>query len=433
MRHLSREVFNFFMKNFFLTKKSLSCLLMVSLVPTVFFSCQKVEEAVAQMTPAKTLYVATGACNSGSGITTYTSTTATRTIERFSTVTGASLGSLFDYASVQSGMPGLTYPAGVIDSGSKLYLLNEGGASLRSVILVPKASAYSYSTIVANNALALSSVLNGFTFDDQGSVLISKTAGIEKFNSSSTRLTASGSAWVINPGAACAATPANTTSVLTVPTSGGVTGHVIIANQGATSGTNRLSAIFGGTGYINTSNCLASAQINSTTHSKASNLVSGTIVFPATGTSPTSMAYVPFSSGTVIAKLLVTYSNNQTNNSVSGSVTTLNHGIVAWDVNQPTPATLTLTNPMVLVEDHNVVFAASAIAYDASSNSVYVAVGGVLGSINQTTGGLGYNIEKFSLDMTNASTTGPRLTRVSPTFILGGYNTKCISGMTIGL
>lgn len=404
---------------------------LVFLVGGYLSACQPDEELVSDsLTP--TLYVATGVCNSGNGVTTYTSVTATKTIERFNSLTGASLGTLFDYNSVQSGLPAQTYPVGIHNLGSSLYVLNEGGTTGRSVITVPKSSAYSYSTYIAANATTFATVLNGFYFDDEGSVLISETTGVEKFNSTPTRLLANGGAWATVLGGSCTGGALGTSAVLTMSASGSAKGHLIISNQGATAASKRLSIVDGNTGYIGASSCLSGVQIDSVTHTKAANLTSGTIAFVATGTSPTSMVFVPHTSGTVVGKLLVSYSNNQTSNPVAGSVITLNHGIVSWDVSQPTADTAALSNPVVLFADHTVVFAVSAMAYDSTTRSLYVAVGGVLASANQASTGLGYNIEKFSLDMTNADTTGPELTRENSTFILGGSNTRCINSMDIG-
>ena len=400
---------------------------------TNLFSCQKAEDEFSSLASTDTnlLYVSTGVCNSGPGMITYTSATATRTIERFAASNGASQGPLFDYSSALSGMSSLISPVAIRNNGTHLYVLNEGGTGQRTLTSVPKDNPYAYTTIIANNNSAFTGALSNFSVDDEGSFLISKSTGIEKFNSNSARLTASGAAWVSAPGGACATATTSMSAVLTLPSSSGIIGHVIFSHQGITSSTNRIGIVYGSTGYINTSNCLAGAQINTVTHTKATNLASGSIAFGATSTSPSSMVYIPYTSGTVVGKLLVSYSNSQTSNPVSGVVTTLNHGIVAWDVSQASASVATLSNPIVLTEDHNKVFAVSAMAYDATTSSLYIAVGGNLGSANQSS--VGYNIEKYTLNLTNAATTGPTLTRAtSAPFILGGSNTKCISGLAVG-
>ncbi|MES2802542.1 MAG: hypothetical protein V4654_08635 [Bdellovibrionota bacterium] len=412
-----------------------SNILILTLSLINLFSCQKAEDELASFLASDSdnsvLYISTGVCNSGQGMITYTSATATRTIESFSTSNGASQGQLFDYSSAISGMPALMSPVSLYNSGDYLYTLNDGGSGQRTLIKIPKSDPYSYTTIIANNSAAFTGRLWSFTIDDEGSFLISKSTGIEKFNSIASRLTASGSAWINAPAGNCGTATTSMTSVITLPTSSGVTGHVMFAHQGATSATNRIGIVYGGTGYINTSNCLAGAQISAVTHTKAPNLASGTVAFNATGTSPSAMVFVPYSSGTVVGKLLVSYSNGQTYNSVSGTATTLNHGIVAWDVSRSSPSAAALSNPVVLVEDHNKVYAVSAMTYDSTTSSLYIAVGGSLGSANQS--GSGYNIEKYTLDLTNAATTGPTLIRASSApFILGGSNTKCISGLAIG-
>ena len=105
-----------------------------------------------------------------------------------------------------------------------------------------------------------------------------------------------------------------------------------------------------------------------------------------------------------------------------------------WDVTEAADTTaataVTFTNPVIVWRDDSVVFAPSAIAYDSTDNSIYVAVGADIGVVNQTTRNYGYNIEKFTLNMST-----PSLTRVSTNnkpFIIGNAYTKCISDISIG-
>jgi hypothetical protein len=144
------------------------------------------------------------------------------------------------------------------------------------------------------------------------------------------------------------------------------------------------------------------------------------------------MVLIPFSSGTIKAKLIVSYANSQTSNNNAG-VYNLNHGIVAWDVSETSASAATLTNPVVIYDNTTHIFGISAMAYDSETKSLYVATAGDPGAINQTTNGYGYNVQKFTLDL--SKTTGPELSLVMPNnlpFIRGGANTKCISAMALG-
>ena len=405
----------------------------VLILLAAFSGCSKSSDDAVAVESPKTLYISTGSCNSGQGITTYT-TTATRTIERYLTSNGANLGYLLDY-NYSGAFVALTHPKNLIDNGSSLLVLNENATttSERRVIKVSKTAPLDYTNYFAN-ATAFSGIMNGMSMDSEGSLIVGKTTAIEKVSSNQVRLLAGANPWVNAPGGTCATATTAMSSVVTLPpVSAGVPGKIVFAHQGATAALNRIGLV-AGTGYFVAADCANGVQISSVTHTKAANLVSGTVAFNANSTAPTSMVFIPYSSGTVTGKLIVSYANAQTSNNAAGTYN-LNHGIVSWDIDETTSVAGTLTNPVVLYDNTSYLFGISALAYDSVTQMLYVATAGDPGAVNQTTNGYGYNVEKFSVSFTNAKTTGLELTRVSTNnqpFVRGGANTKCINSMALG-
>lgn len=408
------------------------CLLSLFLTTSLFSCSKKEEDTVASLISTNNkLYVSTGICNSGTGLTTYT-TTATRTLESYQLETGIHLGTLLDY-NFSGTFAAATHPKNILDNGDNLFVLNENSTSTseRKIIKVPKANPLSYSNYYLNSTV-LSGAMVGLNTDNEGSLLISKTTAIEKINTTPIRIPAGANPWVNAPAGNCATSTTFISSVVSLPAvSGSSAGKIIFTHQGATAAVNRIG-IISSTGYFSASDCLAGVQISSVTHTKASNLASGTAAFNTNGTSPTSMVLIPYSSGTVTSKLLVSYSNGQTSNNNAGTYT-LNHGLVMWDVNEPSSTTASLTNPVIVYDNTSFLYGISAMTYDADSGNLYVATSGEPGATNLTTNGYGYNIEKFSLTLSSNGT--PLLNRVTynnQPYIKGGAYTKCISGLAIG-
>lgn len=389
------------------------------------------EEQSSSLAGAKKLYVSTGSCNSGTGITTYT-TTATRTLEEYDIESSEHTATLLDYNAAGT-FVAATHPKSIVNDGSSLYILNENATTVseRKVILVPKSAPFSFATYYTNPTVLNGIVLSLFK-DEEGSMLISKSTAIEKISVSPIRLPAGANPWVNAPGGSCATSTTMVSSVLALPKYAGTsTGKVAFAHQGATAALNRIGLI-SYTGYFAASDCLSGVQISSVTHTKAANLAPATVAFNATGTSPTAMVFIPFPNGTKTGKLLVAYSNGQTSNNAAGTYN-LNHGLVMWDVDESSATAASLSNPVVVFDDSTVLYGISAMAYDSLSGYVYVATAGEPGAVNQTTNGYGYNIEKFAVSI--ASDGSPSLTRSTNSgkpFIKGGANTKCISSLALG-
>jgi len=397
----------------------------------VLSGCVKKKDEESIATGASKLYVATGSCNSGTGITTYT-TTATRTLEEYATEDGTHTATLLDY-NASGTFVSATHPKSIVDNGNSLFVLNENATttSERKVILVPKSAPLSFSNHYSSPTV-LSGIVLSLYKDEEGSLLISKSTAIEKISASPIRLPAGANPWVNAPGGTCATSTTNISTVLALPKyAGAATGKVVFTHQGATAALDRIG-IVSSTGYFATSDCLNGVQISAVSHTKAANLTSGTVAFNATGTSPTAAVFIPHANGTIIGKLLVAYSNGQTSNNAAGTYN-LNHGLVMWDVDETSTTAATLSNPIVVFDDSTVLFGISALTYDPISGYLYVATAGEPGVVNQTTNGYGYNIERFSVafDASHAPTL-TRVTNAGKPFIKGGANTKCISSLALG-
>lgn len=394
-------------------------------------SCSKKEEESSTVKGASKIYVTTGSCNSGVGITTYT-TTATRTLEEYNIETASHVATLLDYNSPGTFVTA-THPRSVVDNGSSLFVLNENATTTaeRKVILVPKSSPLSFASHYANPTVLNGAVTRLFK-DDDGSLLISKSTAIEKINAIPVRLPAGTNPWVSTPGGDCATSTTSISAVLALPKySGASAGKVVYLHQGASAALNRIGMI-SHSGYFSASDCLSGVEISSVTHTKAENLTQETVSFHPNGTSPTSMVFIPFANGTKIGKILVSYSNGQTSNNLTGTYT-LNHGLVMWDVDETGADAATLSNPVVVFDDNTIVFGVSAMAYDPLTGYLYVATAGEPGVVNQTTNAYGYNIEKFSVAIdSNGSPTVTRVSNAGKPFIKGGAHTKCISGLSLG-
>ena len=404
--------------------------------------CQKSEEdpvvpSVVEVIPRK-LYVASGACNSGTGVTTYTlpagAGAASKVITKWDATAGTYEGVFLDF-NTGSFVAG-SGPQQLIDDGDYIYAAVENALAInRAIIKIPKSDPNSYITWYAN-ATTLATILKGFARDADGSIMIGRSTMIEKITAAQARATIGAAAWINAPGGNCATsiTQMNAVSILAPLTAAGYTsGKIIFTHGNNTAATNRI-AIVRDNGYIGLTDCLAGAQTNLAGHVPASNRPARVMAFNALGPQPTSMVYIPLATPTATAtgRLIVTYSAAQVSNSAAG-LYNLNHGIVAWDVLEDAVGGVTLTTaPVVLWDDMSVVYGASAIAYDSTDSSIYVGVGGEPGVAvaAYSTNNVGYNVEKFTYSV--SANTLTRVTVNNRAFIPGNATTKCISGITVG-
>ncbi len=416
-------------RNFVKTMATLTAMALVA-------GCSKSSDSASVAATPKTLYAATGACNAGAGAalkTTYTTTNATKTIEKFNSSNGANTGFLVDFT-VSNFLVDMN-PQTMIDNGSSLFVLMENPTTTteRSILKMPKADPLAYVKYYTN-ATSLSAAMKSLALDIDGSFIVGAQTKLEKINSQPVRVPAGANAWVNAPASTCA-TSATAMSAVAImdPLAPAVNGKIIYAHQGFTGAfgaAQQRLGIIGAGGYTGTTDCVIGVQISAITHTRAASAISSTaIAFNSNGTSPTAMVYIP-SAGNV-GKLIVAYSNDQVGNYVAVTgVYNVNHAIVQWDVADTGALIATLNNPVILYDNTSVTYGISAMAYDASTKSLYVATGGEPGAVNMATNNVGYNIEKFTLD-----TATPLLTRVSTNnqpFIKGAANLKCISSLMLG-
>jgi hypothetical protein len=405
------------------------------------FGCQSAsEDAVSVTTTPKKLYVASGTCYSGSGITTYLAATSSRAVVKYDSETGASLG-VFTDLNVGSNVSVGTVPQDMIDKGDHVLLLTDNSTNFgdRKIFKVNKADSSVYEPYAADPTaftVTPAHIIREMTQDVDGTILFSKSVAIERINTLGVRIAKGGNQAWVNPAGAtgtCANAAATLISGLDVMAPFTLTnqGKIIYLHAGATLLTNRIS-IVQRTGMLttNAADCAGSTPAGgaaTVAHANAPNLT-GPVLMSATGPSMTSMIYIPTPApATTSGKLIVSYSGAV--NTAFDNNTTFNYGIVMWDITETSDTAATVTNPVILWRDHTIVWAPSAMAYDSTDNSLYVAVGGSPGLINQTTQNFGYNIEKFTLDINT-----PLMTRVSPNnqpFVIGNAYTKCISSMML--
>jgi hypothetical protein len=423
-------------------KNNLKFLAALGVLTLGAFSCQKKADDVVA---PKKLYVASGQCYSGSGITTYTAATgASRVVTTWDADTGASNGVFTDLNYATNISTG-TVPQKLIDNGDSVLMLTENGTTFgdRKVWKVLKSNPNAQYGVFVNEPNAFASgaanITRSFGVDVDGTVLMSRSVAIEKLTSVGARIVKGANNPWINPAIAtgtcftAAATQIQAMQLMS-PFSPANQGKVVYIHSGTTAATNRIG-IVQRTGLVSGDGtaCAGSNPVgglSTVPHQNAPNLPAGGTAFVAPGPSVTSMVYIPTPApATTTAKLITSYSaalNTQNSNS---TVLGLNFAIVMWDITETSDTAATVANPVILYKDESIIWGISAMAYNSSDGSLFVAVGGAPSNMDQTANVYGYNIEKFALNINT-----PSLTRVSPNnqpFITGNTNTKCISDMML--
>ncbi len=409
--------------------------------------CPSKSEDASVATAGKKLYVASGACFSGSGITTYAQSATGNSISSYDSVSGAYNGVELAMSQV-SPVDVNTTPVHVINRSSDLLVLTENASQQinRRVLKVPKASPTTYSAFLddgdAFTNLA-THIAKSFAYDStDGSIQFSKTILVEKILPNNVRAVKGGANPWINPVAitgtcfpAIPAAPGIVGLDILSPFSTGVDGKTVMLSAGPVAGvanTNRIFAV-SRTGLTSATpadcNGVTGTGISTVAHINGPGLA-GPISIVAPGANPTAMVKIATSTpGTY--KLIVAYSTQivtQFDNN-----TNFNTGLVMWDMVETSDTLVTFLTPTIIYRNSNVVWAPSALAYDSATSSLYVAVGGAPGVINQTSSNYGYNIEKFTVNLA-AVAPATVLTRIhtdNKPFFTGNQNTKCISSLAI--
>lgn len=425
-----------------------------------FTGCQQPSDDEASIAP-KNLYISSGLCTSGPGVTTYTAATASRAITKWSTTQASTQVSTVIDWNAASGFANSLPQQVILDNiNNKLLILAENATTMteRKIYSVNKDDTAIYNTVVPNTAsapaAAATNIVRNILIDQDGYMTVNRTVAIEKFSPIGAVIPAPTDATAyINPAAATApctqaaissigtVTPAGTYNGISAiaslaPAFGRATGKTLFATMGSAAANNRLSAAsFAGLTSTTVAHCNGGVAITSVVHNLATNLCPDggcTATFDANGVSPTAMIFVqtPAPASTV-GKLIVTYAPSNNAAGTANNTVNLNHGIVMWDVSEDTDTAVTFNNPIVLYNNDQVIVGPSALAYDATTSSLYVAVGPAVRNLNQAAGNQGYNVEKFTLNV-NAATVERVHDGTFKPFITGNSSTKCISSMTIG-
>ncbi|XGC81196.1 hypothetical protein ACES2L_01715 [Bdellovibrio bacteriovorus] len=361
-------------------------------------SCQPtVEETPAsEETPAdneiaatKHLYVTTGLCYSGNGITTFTAATASNLILKLNADTGVKEATMADFWAAPAAA-GDT-PISIMDwDDDNLLVFVRNGATGR-LETMPKVGGVrnTFGTTPAMSTIISSNPANMAKSSD-GGILMIRTGFIEKVTSSGIRLTTPHVN--SNLGATCGTANALLTNIAV-----SATGRIITANAAASPNNRVISVPAAGA----TGSCSAG------------------IAAPAATTYATAMVF-----DKVNSKLIVAY---------AGPTTAANvNSIHAYDFDE---ATGNITNDQVIYDAASfpatysyLLFGISAMTLDEDTNTLYVAT-----AISNATTVVNYAIEKFAYNASKiGSVNAEVLTRSgSVPFYNYGVDTKCISAMSV--
>jgi len=365
-------------------------------------SCQKKDTASAEnsiLSVGTHLLVTAGACYSGAGNTTFTNLTASNIVYSINLQNGNREAILADYNSTPSNYG--DSPVGLIDAGTSFSVLieNTTTTSLRRIESIDKTS-YAR-TIYSGNTTALSAQLRGMIELPDGYYLVSKSSALEKMKSGLNRLMAGAYPWVnlANPPAASGCAPS-----VTLLTASAVlnNGNIVFAH--AAAGASKIG-IVSAQGYSVAGNCLNG----------------GAVIFPPGAAAyPTAMVY-----DSAKNNLLVAYAGNSTATGVNS--------IYVYPVNETTN---TLGAGVAIYDSslfgsgsgwNYLLYGVSAMTLDPSDNSLYVAT-----AITTNTTISNFQILKLKYDSTQIGVANNQvLLPVSNPFYSYGFDTKCISSMTI--
>lgn len=355
-------------------------------------ACQQktpTESDSASTTTGRYLYLATGLCYSGNGITTFSATTASNVVMKLDTTTGQR-EILADYNSAPASS-GDT-PVAVVDwDTDNLLVLVQNGTSGRIESLPRKGGNRSNFGLNPGPATVLATTPRGMVKTPDNGLLILRTGFIEKVNASGIRVGAPYVNSSIN--AACGTTNSFFSSLTVSPNDGR-----IIATHAAASPANRIISL-PSTGLA--TSCVATAS-------------------PQTTTFPVATAF------------------DKTNNKVfvafaSSTSTVDQNSIAVYDYDS---ATGNVSNRQVIYDSflypatyNYLLFGISAMTYDDTTKTLYVST-----AISNAATVVNYAIEKFSYDATKIGTANSTVLTRSGTlpFYNYGIDTKCVSSMVVG-
>lgn len=346
------------------------------------------------ITSGRYLYVAAGACYSGNGNTTPTSSSSSNLVYRINLADGGRDSIIADYSSSPSNTG--DSPVGVAVSGSDLLVLVENATttSLRRIDRVAKEANGARSTY-SGNTTALSGVLRKLVKLSDDWLLVSKSTDVEKMKDGSNRVTVGG-----NPFIRLATTASNCiTATSLIPDMLVLPSGLVVVLHAAAGKTG--FGVVSGSGYAISADCKNNVFQSS----------------PSASGYPTAAVY-----DSVNSKLLVAYAGSTTTDDVNA--------IYSYDLDSTTGA---ISNPNEIYDSASFgstwnyqLFGISAMTLDSTTNSLYVSTSKDSSSTSQ------FKIEKLTYSPSNIGITNANVLTRDSTFKDYAYDTKCISQMVIG-
>lgn len=347
--------------------------------------------------PGRYLYVASGACYSGNGLTTFTNLTSSNQVYRLNLVNGAK-EQIADYFASPSNV-GDSPVAIVGDSAASILVLVENTTTvgLRRIERIAKASGGARQTY-SGNVTAMSAQLRAMTTLSDGYLLVSKSTAIEKIRHGSNRLLSGVNPWVAlsAPASSCTASATMISAITKLNN-----GSIVFAH--AATGAARIG-IVNPLGYRTGVDCL-SAQ-----------------AAPAATAFPTAMVYDGANN-----ILLVAYGGN--------AATTDLNSIYAYSVNESTGV---ISNPQKVYDSSEfgstynyLLFGISQMAFDPTTGDIFVSTS-VSTSVSTGTSVSNYRIERLHYAPAMLGTANASVLTKRSTFYDFGNDTKCISSLMIG-
>ncbi len=374
------------------------------LAPVLFISCAKVpvedSSSTISTTPTNSsryLYLATGSCYSGAGITAYSNLNASNKIFRVDVNTGQPAEpKIADYMDNKSQL-GDT-PVGLVnnDLNSIYVLVQNTTAGTKRIDRIPKGDNPAR-TLLTNSASIFSANLRSISKTVNGDLLVSESTGVERINGVDlTRISIGNNPYVRAPAAPCA----TSTSLIT---RAGTLSNKMIYFLHAAASQNRI-------GFV-----------------KASGYVAGGDCTPAQ-TAPNVAAYPTASAyDSVNEVLIVAYGGG---NAVTADI----NSIYAYKLN--------VTSNSVTIASSNKIYDQTmfpatysfqlygipSMALDATTNNLFVAT-----TISTAATAAGYRVEKLKYDPSKIGIDNTLvLSRASNgIFLPHSSDTKCVADMMI--
>ena len=358
-------------------------------------SCLPASDNGTSTTADRYLYVATGACYSGNGNTTFTTTQASNLVYRINLADAGRDSITADYWSSPSNAG--DSPVGIATSGSDLLVLVENSTtpSLRRIERVT-AEANGARSIYSNNTTALSGVLRRMVKLSDDWLLVSKSSDVEKMKDGNNRVTNGGNAFIRLAVTAsnCITATSLISDIVTLPS-----GLVVVLHAAAgKSGFGVISA----SGYSIAGDC-------------KNNVFQAS---PSASGYPTAAVY-----DSVNSKLLVAYAGPTTTDDVNS--------IYSYDLDSTTGA---ISNPNEIYDSsafgstwNYQLYGISSMTLDPTTNWLYVAT-----ATNSSTTVQNYRIEKLTYNAADIGTSNSTVLLRDSTLKDYANDTKCISQMVIG-